>query len=40
MLNEPLLQEKLPEHVREEALALKPYMLEVHGKFEWIESIE
>jgi hypothetical protein len=45
ILNARLLQNKLPEHVREQALALKPSMLEVSGaldppvSLEWIESI-
>ncbi|KAL2044789.1 hypothetical protein N7G274_002564 [Stereocaulon virgatum] len=45
ILNARPLQNKLPEHVREQALALKPFMLEVYGalnppvSLEWIESI-
>lgn len=40
ILNTRLLQNKLPEHVRERALSLKIYLLEVFGPLEWIESIK
>ncbi|KAK3175286.1 hypothetical protein OEA41_002533 [Lepraria neglecta] len=45
ILNARLLQNKLPERVREQALSLKPLMLEIYGalnppvSLKWIESI-
>ena len=45
ILNAPLLQNRLPEHIREQALVWKPYLLEVHSarkppvSLEWIKSI-
>ena len=40
LLNTPLLQNKLPEHIRERALYFKPTLLEERGALEWISSIE
>lgn len=40
ILNAPLLQNKLPEHIRERALYFKPTLLEERGALEWISSIE
>ncbi len=40
ILNTPLLQNKLPEHIRERALYFKPTLLEERGALEWISSIE
>ena len=40
ILNTPLLQNKLPEHIRERALYFKPALLEERGALEWISSIE
>lgn len=40
ILNAPLLQNKLPEHIRERALYFKPTLLEEKGALEWITSIE
>ena len=40
ILNTPLLQNKLPEHIRERALYFKPTLLEERGTLEWISSIE
>ena len=40
ILNTPLLQNKLPEHIRERALYFKPTLLEERGVLEWISSIE
>ena len=39
ILNEPRLQNKLPEHIRERALYFKPTLLEERGALEWISSI-
>ena len=40
ILNTPLLQNKLPEHIRDRALYFKPTLLEQRGTLEWISSIE
>lgn len=40
ILNTPLLQNKLPEHIRDRALYFKPTLLEQRGALEWISSIE
>ncbi len=40
ILNTRLLQNKLPEHIRERALYFKPTLLEERGALEWISSIE
>ena len=40
ILNTRLLQNKLPEHIRERALYFKPTLLEERGPLEWISSIE
>lgn len=40
ILNAPLLQNKLPEHIRERALYFKSTLLEEKGALEWISSIE
>ena len=40
ILNTRLLQNKLPEHIRERALYCKPTLLEERGALEWISSIE
>ena len=40
ILNTDLLQNKLPEHIRERALYFKPFLLEQRGALEWISSIE
>ena len=40
ILNAPLLQNKLPEHIRERALYFKPTLLEERGALEWISSIK
>ena len=40
ILNTPLLQNKLPQHIRERALYFKPTLLEERGALEWISSIE
>ena len=40
ILNTPLLQNKLPEHIRDRALYFKPTLLEERGALEWISSIE
>lgn len=39
ILNTRLLQNKLPERIREKALELKPFLKEVYGARDWIESI-
>ena len=39
ILNTRLLQNKLPERVREKALELKPFLKEEYGACDWIESI-
>ena len=40
ILNTPLLQNKLPEHIRDRALYFKPTLLEQRGALEWISSID
>ena len=41
ILNTPLLQNKLPEHIQEQAVLLKPYIQEFKGApCAWIDSIE
>ena len=40
ILNTPLLQNKLPEHIRDRALYFKPTLLEERGALEWISSID
>ena len=40
ILNTRLLQNKLPEHIRQRALYFKPTLLEERGQLEWISSIE
>ena len=39
ILNTRLLQNKLPERIREKALELKPFLKEEYGACDWIESI-
>ena len=39
VLNTRLLQNKLPERIREKALELKPFLKEEYGACDWIESI-
>ncbi len=39
ILNARLLQNKLPERIREKALELKPFLKEEYGARDWIESI-
>ena len=39
ILNTQLLQNKLPERIREKALELKPFLKEEYGACDWIESI-
>ena len=39
VLNTRLLQNKLPERIREKALELKPFLKEEYGARDWIESI-
>ena len=40
ILNNPVLQNKLPDHIRKQALDFKPYLLDELGPLEWITSIE
>ena len=40
ILNNPLLQDKLPKHIQERALYIKPFLLDEKGALEWISSIE
>ena len=40
ILNTPLLQNKLPGHIRDRALYFKPTLLEERGALEWISSID
>lgn len=39
-LNTPLLQNMLPEHIREKALSLKPFLISQFGPAKWICDIE